>query len=157
MPDNGISYQMAGLTLCNETSVFNSGTPIASLSLWSAANNAPGSELGMIGAQVIDGNGNYTFNPSADLQLSSSTSYFIEFNAANGVWYLSGTSPDGATGLGTFGDLYEQEDGGWTPADEAVTMILTGGPVPEPSASALFGFGIFGVAAALRRRNCRPA
>src|ERR1035438_2092742 len=142
MPDNGISYQIAGLTICNIITIFNSGTPTANISLWSAVNGVPGSEIGVICAQGIDHDGIFPFNPSVNLQLSSGLSYFIQFDAPNGFWELTGTTLNGATGLGTFGPLFEQINGGWTPYDMAASMELIAVPVPEPPASMLLLLGI---------------
>ncbi len=155
MPAKGINYQITGLTLCNIITNFNYGTIIANVSLWSASNGVPGSEIGLIGTPEIYRNGDFTFSPSASLQLSSGQSYFIEFTAPNGFWELTGTTTNGATGLGTFGQIFEYINGGWTSYDDMpASMILTAAPVPEPS---FFGFGILGAVGVLtlQRRNVR--
>jgi hypothetical protein len=95
--------------------------------------------------------GTYTYNPTADFILSSSTGYYIVLTAgtavANGAyeWSESAYPPNASIYWGAGNGVFESNNGasGWSPTPYLgiAQFAINATAVPEPSSEILLGFG----------------
>ena len=134
------------------------GTNAATISLWTSANNLPGTMLGSwdVSNQPVFGSTSNiltTISVGPGITLTAGDQYFLVVEGASDTWDAWNMNDQGAVGL------LEQDSGnGWSQFPGSTlgafdVLTSAGGGVPEPASLMLVGSGLLAVAGKFRRKK----
>lgn len=120
----------------------------ADVEIWTGA-GAPSAFLAQLTGPVFNGAGDYAFTPTSQLTLNAGTTYWVYLNNANpnGEFQWAGSTDSPA---GPHANFVGYNFNG-NPSSFMNRFEVNGSTIPAPSAAALLGLGLFGVARRRRR------